>query len=153
MGEAVDSKKLLSKNHRVWRCLQAPGDWGQFYRDRQKALENYRSAIVFPEQVIGLEGHDLFIVNNTKSGVVSTSIGIVRGVTIGTYQETFGTIQDVYDYELENQSQQAINSLMVRYPGSLLTSYEFSKFAYFSSRKEAVKFAQRFIEAAATKLC
>jgi len=146
MAEAQDFKKIHSKSYQVWRILQAPGVWGQAYRERVTFLTGYRSAIIFPEQLLGLNQSQLFIAN--LDGTSSR-----RSATINTLDEPhlifagqiINSFQEIYDLESENYEMGDLASMRVG-KSDTTTSPNFHNLNLFSNKKDAVMMACRYLE-------
>jgi hypothetical protein len=161
MGEAVNSKKLLTKSYMTWRVVQAPGVWASIYRERIKRMGNYRSAIIFPEQLLGLNQNSVWQSFGGADGKsTTTSItrhGVLRlGSETGTRTrevEFFNRIEDVYEFEAKYSNQSDLDKLVMR---SEANSYFQPKFhevsQLFTNRNDAAKWCGRFIEASVSQI-
>lgn len=72
---SADFVKIHSKKYKAWRILSAKGSWVEVYTGREKMLRNYRSAIIFPEQLLGLNQSSILqVTESAGSGVFNISV-------------------------------------------------------------------------------
>lgn len=138
MAEATDFKKIGSKGYKAWRILSASGSWAQTYRDREKMLRDYKSAIIFPEQLLGLQQSKIYQVIVTRVGTVITSrIVVIRSfIPLGAGNERLDTVEKIRDYEYQHHEGGALHRVTLG-GGDNTTFYNH---CYFSSQKDAVKY-------------
>lgn len=141
MAEAQDFKKIGSKGYKAWRILAATGAWAQTYRDREKMLRGYPSAILFPEQLIGLKQSKVYQVIVTRTGqTISSQINaILNFIPRGVNGEQLDSLEKIREYEYENHEGGALHRITVG-KGNNTTFYNH---CYFASQKDAVKFQQK----------
>ena len=148
MAEAQDFTRISTKSYKVWRILQAPGVWGQIYRDREERLRNYRSAIIFPEQLIGLNQSQVFMMSVdqigtdrrtvTVSGISKTNLYLDNGL-VSEYQQ-------IYDWESQHHNNDALTGMTLNSPSnSTYQSVQFHTLNLFTNKKDAIKMAQGVI--------
>ena len=139
MAEASDFKKIGTKGYKAWRILSASGAWAQVYRDREKMLRNYKSAIIFPEQFLGLNQNGVYKVIVSRTGnKVSSQIEIIRGFTpIGVSGEILDSLEKIREYEAANNNSGEVHRIGLGKGGQ---ETSFHRFAYFSGIKDAVKY-------------
>lgn len=150
MGEAVNSKKLLTKSYQTWRVIQAPGQWAQFYRDRIKQVGNYRSAIIFPEQLLGLNQKSIW----TASGTISdknmvVSVNRITSFSLQAQQDrgrkTLETVEQVYEFEAAYHDD--LSALYLANANQVYNTPKFIDFkTLFTSKADAAKWACRYAE-------
>jgi hypothetical protein len=146
MAQAQDFKRIHTKSYKVWRLLQAPGCWGKVYREREMTLRNFSSAIIFPEQLLGLNQSQLFTASLSVSSEGRSAS--VSGMTIPSLLLDGGTVgyyDDIYDWESENNGDDALKSMSLGRPGSY-NNTPFWSVNLFTNRKDAVKMASRHLE-------
>lgn len=139
MAEAIDFKKVGTKGYKAWRILSAAGAWAQTYRDREKMLRDYKGAIIFPEQLIGLTQSKIYQVIVTRSGsTISSQINVIHNYTPkGANGESLDTVEKIRDYEYENHVGGALHRITVGKAGN---NNNFYNHCYFSSQKDAIKY-------------
>lgn len=143
--QAIDFTKVHSKAYKVWRILQAPGAWAQIYRDRETVLRNFSSAIIFPEQLLGLNQSQLFTASLSVSSEGRSAS--VSSMTIPSLLLDGGTVENyeaIYDWESKNHDDGALKSMSLSRPGSY-NNTPFWSVNLFTNRKDAVKMASRHL--------
>jgi hypothetical protein len=142
MAEATDFKKIGAKGYKAWRILSATGEWAQTYRDREKMLRGYKSAIIFPEQLIGLNQSKIYQVIVTRTGnTVSSQINALRSfLPKGANGEILDTVEKIREYEYENHEGGALHRIAV---GKGHSNNTFYNHVYFTSQKDAIKYQQK----------
>jgi len=142
VAEAVDFKKVHTKKYRAWRILTSPSRWGVAYRDRVSTFKDFPTAIIFPEQLLGLNQSVVYCVAVSKDrNTVSTSISAHRD-----YKPNFGsgslkTLEEIREYESENDAPENIRNLVFGHGYS--TTMKFWTSAIFTSQKDALKYQQK----------
>lgn len=139
MAEATDFKKIGAKGYKAWRILSATGEWAQTYRDREKMLRGYKSAIIFPEQLIGLNQSKIYQVIVTRTGnTVSSQINALRSfLPKGANGEILDTVEKIREYESEHSDGSGLHRLHI---GKSTQDTSFYQHCYFSGLKDAVKY-------------
>ena len=139
MAEAVDFKKVGTKGYKAWRILSAAGSWAQTFRDREKMLRDYKSAIIFPEQLIGLNQSKVYqvIVHKVGGTVTSQIIALNNYIPRGANDEKLDTVEKIREYEYEHHEGGALHRIKVGKGNNNTTFYNH---CYFSSQKDAVKY-------------
>jgi len=139
MSKASDFKKIGTKGYKAWRILSASGAWGQVYRDREKMLRGYNSAIIFPEQLIGLNQTAVFQVIVTRTGgSIASIITVMRNfVPRGVSGEILDTLKKIREYESNNDQSGGVHRISV---GEVAQNNSFYNHCYFSSQKDAIKY-------------
>lgn len=146
MAQAQDFKRIHTKSYKVWRLLQAPGCWGKVYREREMLLRNYRSAIIFPEQLLGLNQSLLFTASTTVSSEGrSASVSSLNTPKLLLDGGTVDYYDDIYDWESENNGNDALKSMCIGRSGAY-SNIPFWNVTLFTNRKDAVKMASRHLE-------
>lgn len=142
MAEATDFKKIGAKGYKAWRILSAAGAWAQTYRDREKMLRDYKSAIIFPEQLVGLNQSKIYQVIVTRTGqtIASQINAIVNYIPRGAGGERLDTVEKIREYEYENHEGGALHRIVV---GKGNNNTNFYNHCYFSSQKDAIKYQQK----------
>lgn len=148
---ALNSPQLLSKRYLSWRILRSPGDWAKIYIERAKDLRTYKSAIVFPEQLLPIAGAGLYSVeagsnngnNNPNRQTTEVQVSIVKlnfcRIELDGINGTV-SVEQIYDWEHENQSSADINRVRI------LTASGTKMFIHhnlFSGKKDALAFAKK----------
>jgi hypothetical protein len=139
MAGAVDFKKVGTKGYKAWRILSASGEWAQTYRDREKMLRAYKSAIIFPEQLISLTQSRIYQVIVTRNGnTISSQINVIHNYRPrGANGECLDTLEKIRDYEYVNHTGGALHRITV---GNSVNNNNFYNHCYFSSQKDAIKY-------------
>lgn len=139
MAEAIDFKKVGTKGYKAWRILSATGEWARTYRDREKMLRVYKSAIIFPEQLIGLTQSKIYQVIVFKmGGTVTSQINVIHNyMPRGASGESLDTVEKIRNYEYENHEGGALHRITVGKAGN---NNNFYNHYYFSSQKDAIKY-------------
>ena len=152
MGEAVNSKKLLTKSYMTWRVVQAPGVWSSVYRERIKRMGNYRSAIIFPEQLLGLNQNSIWSAAGSQSGKTLTASisrhSLFKLYSAATRANSFNRIEDVYDFESKYHDEAALKLLLLTTDVDSFYKLNFSELGLlFTNKNDAAKWCSKFIEA------
>lgn len=147
----LNSPQLLSKKYLSYRILRSPGAWARVYLDRAKELRIYKSAIVFPEQVLPIAGVALYSVdfgsdngnNNPSRQTNEVRVSIVKfdfcRIELDGVKGAV-SVQEIYDWEHENQSSADINSVrLLTAAGSKM----FIHYNLFSNKRDALAFAKK----------
>lgn len=148
--KAIDFTKVHTKAYKVWRIIQAPGAWGQIYRNREQALRGYKSALIFPEQVLGLNQELIFkvVVAKGQGGSVQSHITPLRKFGLYVPEDKSAkypyskpgqltSMDEIRRWEADNQNPGDTHRLMVNITGQ---EWCFDRFELFSSLKDAAKF-------------
>jgi hypothetical protein len=132
-----DFTKAHSKKYQTWRVLQAPGEWATVYNDRIREFGNYRGAIIFPEQLLGLNQKCIFTASVNRQVHQSVSGGISQLNTWGIYDSpnaTFlTTLDEVYEFERRSTPKD------LRFT-SVFGSRAFHEYCAFSNKKGALQY-------------
>lgn len=86
----------------MWRILQAPGAWATRYNERIKRFGHVKGAIIFPEQLLGLNQKYIYmVVTGATFKSVTVTIEQVAGWSFDSnkHANVIHTIGDVYEYE------------------------------------------------------
>jgi len=153
-SQAINFTKVHTKPYKVWRILQAPGAWHRVYRDREVLLRNYRSAIIFPEQILGLNQTSIYkvVVVKGSSNSVESHITALRsfGLFAHVPKDQYGffvqpgrisSTEELRFWEDQNSDGGDVHRLMLASGSD--PSWSFDRYAYFASIREAVKFQAR----------
>lgn len=145
----LNSPQLLSKKYMPWRILRAPGKWAPAYIERARRLRGYKSAIVFPEQLIPILGSSLYEVHHStnngnensqrQTSMVEVKIAKwpnIRLVLSG--EKGTPTVEDVYRFEDEHDSEP--RHILVE-GGTWTTGFMQSSF--FSAKRDAIAYAKK----------
>lgn len=148
--KAIDFTKVHTKAYKVWRIIQAPGAWGQIYRDREQKLRGYRSALIFPEQILGLNQELIFkvVVARGQNGAVQSHITPLRkfGIFVPVNKDEkypytkpgeLTNMDEIRRWESDNQAGGETHRMSVNTVGQ---EWCFDRFEMFSSLKDAAKF-------------
>lgn len=159
--QAIDFTKVNTKSYKVWRILQASGDWAQVYRDREQAYRDYKSAIIFPEQILGLnqrniyKAHAYFVQKSVNSYITGVSCKKLNALMTREEEKSFG-----YPGELRSAGEvmlwESMNPHLAEhsgmYLGELSDNTHFSNNAWFSNVKDAIKYQERMFKTLVSKL-
>lgn len=139
MTKAVDFKKIGSKGYKAWRILSASGEWAQIYRNREKMLRSYKSAIIFPEQLLGLNQTKIYqVIVTYSSDTVFSQVLIIRDFAPrAATGEVLDTLEIIREYEHENQGGGEVHRVSV---GKKNANNSFYNRSYFSGEKDAIKY-------------
>lgn len=148
MTQAQDFTKIHTKSYKVWRILQAPGVWASIYRNREEILRNYRSAIIFPEQLLGLNQGNIFSASlSMNNDMRSASVAKVNRITLLLDRDPVSNFQEIYDWESEHHDAKAVGLIKLGSPVSYGSDIKFCDLNLFTNRKDAVKMATKYLEA------
>ena len=137
-----DFKRIGAKGYLAWRILSSTGQWTEVYRNREKALRGFNSAILFPEQLLGLDQQVIFEVYVCKSSgsSVSTSITAIRSFApVNAYGDPLESLEAIREYEGNNDKPGDCHRLCIGRSGQ---DHAFYSKNLFSGIKDAVKFQQ-----------
>ena len=140
-----DFKKIGAKGYKAWRILSASDTWASVYRQREKTLRNYHSAIIFPEQLLGLDQANIFsVVVSKQSSVrllsVSSAISVIRNFKPVTLSdEPLSSLEAIMEYEANNSGSGQSHRICLGTGGQDFSFYEK---ALFSGVKDAIKYQQ-----------
>lgn len=150
MAKSIDFTQAHSKSYKVWRIISAPGHWCQIYREREQRLRNYRSALIFPEQILGLNQEFIFkvVVVKGQGGAVQSYITplckfglyVPEKANPDSYYSKTGqltTSDEIRRWEADNQTGGETHRLTVNVTGQ---DWCFDRYDFFSSIKDAAKF-------------
>lgn len=149
MAQAIDFKKITTKSYKVWRILQAPGAWGQIYRDREQLYRNYRSALIFPEQVLGIAGSPVFKVTTScvqrtlSSHITNVYVNALNALMTPEMGEHFISpgflvnMEEIQRFEHLNHKSGETHRI---YLGSNTQENPFDRHAWFTNIKDALKY-------------
>jgi len=152
--QAISFTKVHTKPYKVWRILQAPGAWNRVYRNREARLRHYRSAIIFPEQILGLNQASIYkvVVVRGSSGDVESHISTLRsfGLFAHVPKDQYGcfvepgrisSTDELSYWESQNSENGDTHRLMVSSGSD--PKWSFDRYDYFTNIRDAVKFQQR----------
>jgi hypothetical protein len=141
MSEAVDFKKIGSKSYKAWRILSAPDAWAQIYLNREKLMRPYRAAIVFPEQLLGLNQSRIYQVICYKTGNnVTSHINTIRNFEpIDVNGNHLSSLTLILECEQEHQDG---GEHRISVGSRINSNNSFYNHYYFSNQKDAVKYQQ-----------
>lgn len=149
----LNSPQLLSKKYLSWRILRSPGAWARAYIDRAKELRTYKSAIVFPEQVLPIAGAGLYMVNYSSDNSNNNPSRQTRQVGVSICKlnhcrlEVDGikgtvSVQELYDWEHENQTEADFKHIRILNSGA---TQQFLDQNLFSAKRDALAFAKKML--------
>lgn len=143
MTETVDFKKITTRKYKAWKILSVSPHLSQFYKERESRLRAYRSAIIFPEQILGLNNSPAYHVSCSSS-----ASGIGAGITVlhdpklrshtDGYLETIGEVKQWEEFIGQ------ISDLNLKTGPH--TENTFLMMDLFTNKKDAIKFATRYLE-------
>jgi hypothetical protein len=143
----IDFKKVHTKGYMAWRILSVNPKLSEVYQERVAKFKNYRSALIFPEQVIGLPNSSIYYVLSDKSNSeIKISIHTLTNPRIiSTKDGSIDSIQDLVDWENLNGKPNDIKM------ANVITSYYarsegFMTLPWFSNKSDAVKYASKCLE-------
>lgn len=148
-GLSTDFSKIRTKSYKMWRILQAPGIWAQIYRDREQKFRDYRTAVIFPEQIIGLNQSEIYSVATSTPEYSSRT----RTVTLHTHSNfelilkvaAAESVGEIVEWESSNHASDAISDMRISSPHQSTSRPFFASTNLFTSKKDAIKFAQKAI--------
>jgi hypothetical protein len=161
MAQAIDFKKVTSKSYKVWRILQAPGAWGQIYRDREQTYRNYRSALIFPEQVMGIGGSSVYKVTahcvqrSLTTNITNIHVTALNALMSKEDEDRYicpgmlCNMEEIQRFEHLNREAGQTHRL---YLGSSSQDNPFDRHAWFTNLKDAIKYQNRLQESLFHKL-
>jgi hypothetical protein len=145
----LNSPQLLSKKYMPWRILRAPGKWASVYIERARTLRGYKSALVFPEQLIPVLGSSVYSVDystnnsnetpNRQTSLVEVKIHKFSEVQlILSGEKGQPTVEDVFRYEDEHDTEPG----HIRVAGGGWMASFFNS-ALFTAKRDAVTYAKK----------
>jgi hypothetical protein len=152
----LSGPELLSKRYMPWRLLRASGQWASVYAARARIMKGYKSALVFPEQLMASSGTTLYCValgfgvSNGKTDKHRVRVAVDK--LIGVSLQIDGikgkpTIDEIYDFEEESSMKPDVQGLKLlipsRDPSSDSNSTSFMNNYLFTERNDALKFAKK----------
>lgn len=141
----LNSPQLLSKKYMSYRILRSPGVWAQAYIDRARHMRGYKSALLFPEQLLPIAGADIFhVYYQSTHGKHTVEVSISKWPN--PHLELAGskkmpTVEQIYEFEHENDQSVSDLNLLKVVAGSWEKS--FLSLYLFSSKRDAIAFAQK----------
>ena len=149
--EAVNMKELLSPRYRLYRVMQAPGIWRQIYADRIASFGDYRSAVIFPEILLGLNQSTLFTSSNAVSAsACSVGVTAIPHNGVCTLKETITKVQSIHEFEEDNQDLETAKNLLFSNASQARYSFDHRTFIHttplFTNKNDALKWAMRALE-------
>lgn len=140
-----DFKKVGARGYKAWRILSASDTWASIYRQREKTLRDYRSAIIFPEQLLGLDQENIFSVVVTKQSsvrffAVTSTINVIRNFKpVAISDEPLVSLGAIMEYESNNSGPGQSHRICL---GTSSQDNSFFEKSLFSGIKDAVKYQQ-----------
>ena len=149
---AIDFNKVNNKNYRVYRILQTSSVWADVYRKRIIELSSYKSAIIFPEMILGLNQNSVYCAI-VRQGMLD-QLPNVQVVLASAHIDSFSIYGiDHIDRPLRNLRQIEELELLSDDTTDRITFYcirnrlIFAHYPLFSSKKDACKYGCRQLEA------
>lgn len=139
---AINFKLMGSDSGRLLRVMQAPGFWTRIYQDRIRLFGDSRGAIIFPEQLLGLDQAAIFRVSMIQSEWhMQTEIKTISEFRLEdrTSRKPLTTIEDIMAFEERTANvEDAPSMLRMSCSDGSYSSHGFTG-AMFTSRKEALR--------------
>src|ERR1700759_1977302 len=142
---AIDFNKVNNKKYQLYRVMQTSDIWSRIYRDRIKAYSKYRTAIIFPEALLGLNQNNVYCPRyskaNTIINVTISSIPLSRFMIFDIATDDFTPIKNLEQIEkFENATTTNDFVAYLHFTQSGL-NLPFADCALFSSKNDAIRFA------------
>ena len=149
----LNSPQLLSKRYMPWRILRAPGAWAPAYMARAKAIRRYKSALVFPEQVLAIKGAGVFEVlgrddnanrnPNRQTSEVEVTIRRLDSCEILVNDKVAKSVEQIYEYEDQNDETVDLMTIYIGFgnAGRTTNGQPFLSRYLFSAKRDAVAYA------------
>jgi hypothetical protein len=152
--EAVDFNDMRSNRYKTMRILSAPGIWSSVYQERIKKLSGYRTAILFPEMLLGLDQARIYAVCTKKTyGAALVNIQRLSPKQICILDEydnrsTIPNRNGFLDFEQRCNDDEAYKKLFFTDTGLpvLPDLLVFGNLALFTSKADTLKFANNVLE-------
>jgi hypothetical protein len=144
MVDSLNLKKLGSREYRIARILQAPEPWQTFYRGRLKEIGRFDKAVIFPEQLLGLNQNCVYAVSvvesfgNSGNTITSTIYGLRSYRAKNADGDRLETIDDILRYE-----QSTVNKLSSLYVGQTSGGFSFKDLCIFTTATAATKYQSK----------
>lgn len=131
-----DFVKVHAKRYKAWRIVRTAPKLVDLYKKRLKKLEGYRTAIIFPEQLLNLSQSSIYRVKEEKVG--ESSSVTITAINKFIPEINYGELKDAHAiFETE-----ANDSDMIVVGGKV-----FMDLMLFTSKNDAVKYATKRLEA------
>jgi hypothetical protein len=146
---ALDFNKVNNKNYQLYRVLQTSDIWSKIYRNRIERFSGYKTSIVFPESLLGLNQVNVYAVVEyaDQIGVVAAAIPMYRFKIYDIRLSSENGLRDLEQieaFERATSNLEFSEQLCFRFNGLRLP---FGVSALFSSKKDAGKYASKLIVA------
>lgn len=148
----IDFKKIGTPGYRSYRVLQSPGLWAQVYRNRIAAFGDYRSAVIFPEQLLGLKQTLIYVASCSDStNSCGVTVAAIREWSLmNTHRQTrLETAEDILEFEstYHNSLSETEYLGFGGTNGYSKTLHRFtSNAALFTGKHDAYKFVNKFMD-------
>ena len=146
MAEAINFKKINSRKYKAWRILSAPNGWGEVYRLREIKFGQVSGAIIFPEQILGLNSSIYSVAGSRSGGSASTHIKLwspkltaPAGVMDARTSDELETCEEVYECERHWQPRDKVG-LCIRITDIQDMTFASLDLALFTNIKDALKY-------------
>ena len=143
MNDQSFHKASSLKRYKIWRIVRCSGAWIEIYRHREKRLRNYKSAIIFPEQLLELNQSTVWSAHAKPEPSSNTSTdSIVIGITKWASFQPCGSnsrlrsIEEILDFEDQNSKSEEVHRLTIG-----KSNIAFKAIFLFSNQREAFRFA------------
>jgi hypothetical protein len=146
---ALDFTKVNHRNYQLYRILQTSNIWSKIYRQRIERFGSYRTSIIFPESILGLNQKYVYTVKAVQNyEVVACYAASIPIDGFSIYDpistESSSRLKDRNQIERFEQATVDIefaNRLCFRFTGVT----DFATAALFSGKKDASKYASNAI--------
>lgn len=138
--EAIDFKKVTSKKYRLWRILHSNPIWATIYRERDAQLNQFRSAVIFPEQLLGLNQNRIWsVISLASDGEVTIKIKALYDFKLYIDRIPVVTSEQIFEFEQGMKQLNDKRLLAMSSNGSL----DFTLMNLFTNLDDAVKFGEK----------
>jgi hypothetical protein len=150
--ESVDFKLIRSSRYCTMRIISAPGVWATVYRSRLAQFASFRTAILFPEMLLGLDQARVFSVFDRENirAYASVSIQAVMPKAFRLLDHTghrieYNCKEDILKFEEDYHDDKALGQMVIT-DDFTSGNMNFFSLPLFYNKSEALKYANQMLE-------